>query len=151
MKNSSASTGKLEKWLSSPTLRAHGRSAKVPRKVSFREIGSEKEKKTQHPVVVNGENTVCASAIEQSPFRTPPSTLYSSHEVLAGFNQFVMAARKRVLLCFSLLCFLFNLTAKSEVTFAAFFDVQYINGCTGGVASHQLAPRLHRKVCLEKI
>ncbi|CAN6486391.1 unnamed protein product [Victoria cruziana] len=105
MKNSSASTGKLEKWLSSPTLRAHGRSAKVPRKVSFREIGSEKEKKTQHPEVVNGENTVCASAIEQSPFRTPPSTLYSSHE--------------------------------------------YINGCTGGVASHQLAPRLHRKTLLE--
>ncbi|XP_049936664.1 DNA replication ATP-dependent helicase/nuclease JHS1 isoform X2 [Nymphaea colorata] len=82
--NSSGSLGKLEKWLSSPTLRAHGRSAKFSRKVSFQEVSSEKENKTQDSEVANGENAVCPSAIGQSPFRTPPSALYSSHEYING-------------------------------------------------------------------
>ncbi|KAF3791042.1 hypothetical protein EJ110_NYTH15235 [Nymphaea thermarum] len=84
MQNSSGSMGKLEKWLSSPTLIAHGRSAKFSRKVSFQEVSSEKENKTQDSEVANGENAVCASAIGQSPFRTPPSALYSSHEYING-------------------------------------------------------------------
>ncbi|KAH7525256.1 hypothetical protein FEM48_Zijuj06G0205800 [Ziziphus jujuba var. spinosa] len=69
-KNSPSTAGKIEKWLSSPTLKAPERSLVSTNRVGLKRVNPDHDNGTARDV------TNYAVATTQSPFRTPPSLSY---------------------------------------------------------------------------
>lgn len=79
---SPASTGKLEKWLSSPPLKASENSLILSNRISFRNINPEHDMELQgRPETVNDKNN-SGLVKSQSPFKTPPSLSYCHDKVI---------------------------------------------------------------------
>lgn len=81
MQNSPRPVGKLEKWLSSPTVKAPERSSVSLKGVSFEEVNADKETEL-HGLGSRGDPNIIGSMNSQSPFRTPPSLSYFPDEVI---------------------------------------------------------------------
>ncbi|KAF8379125.1 hypothetical protein HHK36_028554 [Tetracentron sinense] len=128
---SSGSVDKLEKWLSSPTLRAPEISLVSSRRVPLTSVDPNQE-------VEYFESRGSAADLnndavnQQSPFRTPPSVSYCPDEVI-------------MLLCPEHIAFMItdNLMINAKI------EVQPANVVLCNGASDQLVSRQHRKALLE--
>lgn len=78
LQNSPATAGKIEKWLSSPTLKAPERSLVSTNRVGLKRVNPDHDNGTVPGV------TSSAVATRQSPFRTPPSHSYCHDKVTSS-------------------------------------------------------------------
>ncbi|XP_058104199.1 DNA replication ATP-dependent helicase/nuclease JHS1 isoform X2 [Magnolia sinica] len=82
--SSPCSSGKLEKWLSSPTLKAPERSSSFTKRVSFEAFDQEKQTEVCNGLGSRADPNINSIVNTQSPFRTPPSMSYCPAESNVG-------------------------------------------------------------------
>ncbi|KAK9273764.1 hypothetical protein L1049_018574 [Liquidambar formosana] len=80
-KTSPGSVGKLEKWLSSPTLKSVETSLMLANRVGLKRVNPDQHMELND----NGTDTNNSGVVgQQSPFRTPPSLSYCNDKVFIG-------------------------------------------------------------------